>query len=78
MCLWDIHSQKAYGKYNNENGIGITSLEWDPKGCGTPNGKQVTNHPHVYEVIVQGSEFILNNIPHDIISEGVHTIVIIQ
>ncbi len=32
VCLWDVHSRKVYSRMKNEDGIGITALEWDPRG----------------------------------------------
>ena len=43
VCLWDVHTRKVYSKLKNENKIGITSLEWDPRGRSTDNGEQVYN-----------------------------------
>lgn len=42
MVLWSITGNRtAYKKCMNENGIGITSLEWDPRGRGSEIGEQL-------------------------------------
>ena len=42
VVLWHLSgSRKPYKRCTNENGIGITSLEWDPRGRGTELGDQL-------------------------------------
>ena len=42
VVLWTITGNRSpYRKCTNENGIGITSLEWDPRGRGSDLGEQV-------------------------------------
>ncbi len=41
VCLWDVNSRLAYSKMKNESSIGITSMEWDPRGHGAQDGKKV-------------------------------------
>ena len=41
VCLWDMTDHKAYSRLRNENGVGISALEWDPRGCGAQDGNQV-------------------------------------
>ena len=41
VCLWDVNSRLVYSKLKNEISIGITSMEWDPRGHGAQDGKQV-------------------------------------
>lgn len=42
MVLWNATGdRRPYKRYTNENGIGITSLEWDPRGRGTDIGEQL-------------------------------------
>lgn len=32
VCLWDVHSRKVYSRMKNEDRVGITALEWNPRG----------------------------------------------
>ena len=42
VVLWTITgSRNAYKRCTNESGMGITSLEWDPRGCGSELGEQL-------------------------------------
>ena len=42
VVLWNITgSRNAYKRCTNENGVGITSLEWDPRGRGSELGEQL-------------------------------------
>ena len=42
VVLWNmIRSRSAYKRCTNESEIGITSLEWDPRGRGTEIGEQL-------------------------------------
>ena len=42
MVLWNIiGNRNAYKRCTDENGIGITSLEWDPRGRGSEIGEQL-------------------------------------
>ena len=41
VVLWNIiGNRNAYKRCTNENGMGITSLEWDPRGRGSEIGEQ--------------------------------------
>ena len=42
VVLWNVtRNRSAYKRCTNESEIGITSLEWDPRGCGTEIGEQL-------------------------------------
>ena len=42
MVLWNVTGiRSAYKRCTNESEIGITSLEWDPRGRGTEIGEQL-------------------------------------
>ena len=42
VVLWNITgSRNTYKRCTDENGMGITSLEWDPRGRGSELGEQL-------------------------------------
>ena len=42
VVLWHItRSRNAYKRCTNESGMGITSMEWDPRGRGSELGEQL-------------------------------------
>jgi WD40 repeat protein len=42
VVLWNITgSRNAYKRCTNESGMGITVLEWDPRGLGSETGERL-------------------------------------